>query len=97
MTFASISDWGTPAILGPKPMFFETFIHSNNAPCWNTMPRELSGPMTRVSPRVISPKVGAKKPARILRSVVLPQPEGPRTDINSPFSIERLMFFNAST
>src|SRR5690348_4484968 len=42
--------------------------------------------------RVIVPAVGSTKPAIICRVVVLPQPDGPRSERNSPFSMlsERL-------
>ena len=40
----------------------------------------------------IRPDVGCSKPAIILRMVVLPQPEGPSSVTNSPFSKPRLTF-----
>ena len=39
---------------------------------------------------VIVPAVGCSKPAIIRSVVVLPQPDGPRNDTNSPFSAARL-------
>src|SRR3954469_25382337 len=39
---------------------------------------------------VIVPAVGCSKPAIIRRVVVLPQPDGPRNDTNSPFWAARL-------
>src|SRR6478736_5003476 len=36
---------------------------------------------------VIEPALGVSKPAIILKTVVLPQPEGPRKETNSPFSM----------
>lgn len=38
------------------------------------------------------PPVGVSKPAIIRRTVVLPQPDGPRKETNSPFSIVMLKF-----
>ena len=38
---------------------------------------------------VIVPDVGKSSPASIRRVVVLPQPEGPRSETNSPASIVR--------
>jgi len=37
------------------------------------------------------PLVTASKPATICKVVVLPQPEGPSSETNSPFSTERFM------
>ncbi len=37
--------------------------------------------------------VGASNPATILSTVVLPQPEGPRKETNSPFSMVRSKSF----
>src|SRR6476469_7995323 len=45
----------------------------------------MSSPLTR-----IVPAVGFSKPAIIRSVVVLPQPEGPRNETNSPFSTARL-------
>ncbi len=45
----------------------------------------------------IIPSDGARNPARIFNKVVLPHPEGPRTETSSPFWMLRLMFFKAST
>ena len=38
----------------------------------------------------IAPAVGSSKPATILSTVVLPQPEGPRKETNSPAPTSRL-------
>src|SRR6266513_331010 len=40
-------------------------------------------------PRLIVPALGSTKPAIICSVVVLPQPDGPRSDTNSPFSTPR--------
>ncbi|MDT4873921.1 hypothetical protein FQZ97_1091890 [compost metagenome] len=39
--------------------------------------------------RLISPEVGDSKPASIIRVVVLPEPDGPSSERNSPFWISR--------
>ena len=39
---------------------------------------------------VIAPPLGSTKPAIICRVVVLPQPEGPSSDTNSPFSTPKV-------
>ncbi|CRZ52762.1 Uncharacterised protein [Vibrio cholerae] len=41
------------------------------------------------------PEVGRSNPAMARNKVVLPQPEGPRKQTNSPFSIDKLISFNA--
>ena len=46
---------------------------------------------------VISPAVGFSNPAIIRSVVVLPQPDGPRNDTNSPFSTARLKSMTAAT
>ena len=38
----------------------------------------------------IEPSVGFSNPAIMRSVVVLPQPDGPRNDTNSPFSADRL-------
>ena len=45
----------------------------------------------------ISPSVGVSKPATILSSVVLPQPEGPNKEKNSPREISKLAWSTAVT
>ena len=42
------------------------------------------------------PRVGCSNPAIIRRVVVLPQPDGPRNDTNSPVSIPRLKSWTAT-
>jgi hypothetical protein len=42
--------------------------------------------MSRPSTRIV-PSSGASNPATIRSTVVLPQPEGPRSETNSPFSM----------
>src|SRR3974390_2734240 len=43
----------------------------------------------------ISPMVGVSRPAIILRSVVFPEPEGPRKKRNSPSRVARLTSLTA--
>src|SRR5215471_11049871 len=45
---------------------------------------------------VISPAVGFSNPAIMRRVVVLPQPDGPRNETNSPFSTARLKSMTAA-
>ena len=50
-----------------------------------------------LSPRATEPPVGFIKPATMFSNVVLPQPEGPKTDKSSPSLQVKLTSFNAST
>ena len=51
-----------------------------------------------ISPFILaSPSVGFKNPAMIFNKVDFPHPEGPRTQMNSPFSIFKLTFWRAVT
>src|SRR5439155_51106 len=52
-------------------------------------------PMRFDPPCDTSPASGVSSPAMTRNSVVLPQPEGPRKQTNSPSPISRLMSFNA--
>ena len=51
---------------------------------WNTIARSVPGPLMRLPFSVSSPELGLIKPSRTLRNVLLPQPDGPTTDRNSP-------------
>ena len=53
--------------------------------------------VTSVSPIQIEPWVTTSRPAIILSSVDLPQPEGPSRAQNSPFSTPRSSILIAST
>ena len=44
---------------------------------------------TRLPPTEIVPLVGLSKPASIIRSVVLPDPQGPSMETTSPFPIDK--------
>jgi len=44
----------------------------------------------------MEPAVGVTSPAIICKVVVLPQPEGPRSEMNSPFSIAKLKLSTAA-
>src|SRR5262245_10105711 len=45
---------------------------------------------TSRSPKRISPQSGRMKPASTIKSVVLPEPDGPSSVMNSPLAISRL-------
>ena len=60
----------------------------NSAYCWKTVLtlRLYGGVPTASTPPIrISPSSGCSKPAIIRSDVVLPQPEGPSSERNSPF------------
>ena len=77
-----------------------TDMFGKSAYDWKTIPtlrwlgarRVMSTPLT-----VIVPPVGISKPAIIRRVVVLPQPDGPRNDTNSPRSAARSKFSTTAT
>ena len=45
---------------------------------------------------MMPPEVGSMKPAIICKVVVLPQPEGPSSEMNSPCSTDRLKLSTAT-
>src|SRR5277367_881505 len=51
-----------------------------------------SGPFTASLSTWILPLVGERKPAIAFKSVVLPQPDGPSRQTNSPSATSRLIF-----
>ena len=55
-----------------------------------------SSEKTHSSSKYISPSVGVSRPAIILSVVVLPQPEGPNSETNSPFLISMFRLSTAS-
>ena len=81
-------------------MLSATVMFGNSAYDWKTMPtlrwfgglRVMSSPST-----VILPAVGISNPAIMRRVVVLPQPDGPRNETNSPRSAARLKSATAAT
>ena len=89
---------------GPKVTLSRLVFHGKSAPFWNTTIR--SGPGSafgrpvehRTSPsRRISPEVISWKPAMALRSVVLPQPDGPTIMQISPASMSSEQWSTAIT
>jgi hypothetical protein len=83
--------------LRPNSVLSMTLSQGSSACFWNTTPRSAPGPVTRRPPSVMSPAVGAMKPAIRLSSVVLPQPEAPSATTKSPLWIVRLTPFSAIT
>src|SRR5436190_18518668 len=81
-------------------MFLVTDMFGNNEYDWKTMPklRERAGVFVRSLPsRLTSPESGGSSPAITRSSVVLPQPDGPRKQTNSPASMARLTSSSATT
>src|SRR3990167_9243216 len=76
-------------------MFCSTVIHGNTYCSWNTI--ELSGWRRFACCSARFPDVCSSRPARILISVDLPQPDGPTMQQNSPVGIERLRSATAGT
>src|SRR5687768_3469191 len=53
---------------------------------WNSSTKSAGGPLTSVPLTSTRPLLGASKPAIVISSVVLPQPDGPTKETNSPGS-----------
>src|SRR4029079_4376284 len=88
-----MSAFGRFRTLSPKPMLSATVMFGKRAYDWKTIPtlRWVGDVLWMSLPStVIVPEVGFSKPAIIRSVVVLPQPEGPRNDTNSPFSAGRV-------
>ena len=82
ISFRSFS--GIPEIFKPYSTLSLTVSQGNNAPSWKTIMR--SGPVSSsfFPSSMISPPSGFSNPARILRKVDLPHPDGPTIHTNSP-------------
>ena len=59
------------------------------------MPTSVIGFVTELPPTAMSPLVRASRPATISISVLLPQPEAPTTETNSPAAMSTLTSFSA--
>ena len=62
---------------------------------WNTIPTSGRGFVTSRPAIRTAPPVFGLSPARIFSKVVLPHPDGPTTEMNSPRRTVRLMSLNA--
>src|ERR1700730_19114029 len=78
-------------------MLSRTVYQGKSAASWNTTPRRGSGRLTRCPRKSTSPRVGASKPATMFSSVDLPQPDGPRTAVNSWGAMARSMPSSATS
>ena len=72
--------------LTAKAMFLRTVSQGISAWLWNTTPRSRLGPATSRPSMKTLPDVAVSSPASTLRMVVLPQPEWPMMQTNSPRS-----------
>src|SRR5271170_3991114 len=61
------------------------------------MPRSGPGPITVLSPTLTSPELAVSKPAMMRSRVVLPQPDAPTRQMNSPRGTTRSAWLSAST
>src|SRR2546425_12531172 len=61
------------------------------------MPTSRRGRSTGVPPMTIAPVVGGSRPATIISKVLLPQPDGPRIETNSPAAAAKVTELTAST
>ena len=73
-----------PAISGPIIALANTVRHGSRLSLWNTKPRSLPGSRTARPSSRTSPALAASSPATMRSNVVLPQPLGPTSEMNSP-------------
>src|SRR5215467_9850034 len=75
----------------------KTVRHGSSTGSWNTMPMSWLGSSTECPRRVTRPAERGSSPARILSSVVFPQPDCPTMVMNSPAAISTEMPARACT
>ena len=98
-TLASISRRGTPCESSGKAMLRRTFMCGYSANSWNTnaMSRcDARLKVTSSSPRWMVPEVGNSNPAIMRSVVVLPHPDGPSRQKNSPLRTVNVESFTAT-
>jgi hypothetical protein len=90
---------GTPRTFRPYSTFCATVICGNSAYSWNTVltSRCRAGrAVTSTPPSLIVPVVGCSKPAIMRKTVVFPEPDGPRIANSSPSATARSAFSTAT-
>src|SRR5262245_5735606 len=95
-----ISAEAMPCRRRPKATFSNTVMCGKSAYDWKTRPRLRRCTATRVmsSPaRITCPPSGSTSPATVRSSVLLPQPEGPRRETNSPGATSSVTSSTATT
>ena len=70
-------------------MLPRTVSHGKTPYSWKITPRSGPGPSTGSWSSRTWPRVGLTKPPTMLSSVVLPQPDGPMIETNSPWRTSR--------
>src|SRR5882724_7124090 len=78
-----------PATSRPMIAFANTVRQGKRLSVWNTKPRSRPGPLTGRPSSLTSPELAGSRPATMRRNVVLPQPDGPTTEMNSPRSMAK--------
>ena len=74
-----------------------TVCQGNSPPVWNTIMRPRPGTEAGSPPMVTLPEPGSSSPASSRSSVLLPQPDLPTTERNSPPWTEKLTCSSAFT
>src|SRR5690349_15085073 len=74
-----------------------TVRHGSRLSFWKTKPRSPPGLVTGLPSIVTRPAVAGSRPAMMRRKVVLPQPLGPTSEMNSPGATERSIARSASS
>jgi hypothetical protein len=72
-------------------------FHGSKVGSWNMMPVSARGWVRAWPAMPIVPWLGASRPAIIIKSVLLPQPDGPRRATNSPALMANELGATAST
>src|SRR5215470_239315 len=91
---ASASPWNFSA----KRKFSSTVYQGNSVLSWNTKATSRGRGWSIVTPEIeTEPAVGCVRPPMMLSSVLLPQPEGPSRQTNSPLRISSEMSSSACT
>ena len=77
--------------------FCQTVSHGSSVACWNTTPTSAVGPSMVVPASENVPASARSRPASRRSSVLLPQPDGPTRQTNSPSSTAMSRWSSAST
>ena len=88
---------GMRAMRAGNSTFSSTVFQGSRVGSWNMMPTSSRGPVIGCSATISRPSLMSSRPAQIIKSVLLPQPLGPRIETNSPFSMRKLTLCSAST
>ena len=89
--FLSVSRGGRPRASSPTATFSITVSHGKRAKDWNTIAVRVFTPFSGRPPTRTVPAEGRSTPVTMRRIVLLPQPEGPTRERNSPSRTSRSM------